>query len=373
MKNKLDLFLPRLCLPLVGMFFLYPQHTLSANCSAGHYSYLYAQCPSCPPGCYCPGVSDAPWHGFVDGAVADACKKKANSSKDAYKSIRDKGNVYRAGVRLCPDEYPSSDPNSSSIEDCYTEENGMKIKYSEYVTCNEGEYLPKKNTKCAKCVDRGVKVSAIKRENQYCPGGKELKPSEKEDQGIETCESGSVANSDLTGCLSNSIPCEPGYYLPANTEIGTTKCTQCPSSGQTYCPGGTYGFGNSEDQGKKECKDGSKPNDNRSDCVDLSASAVKPGYYLPAGIGEKQIQCDGSTYYCPGGDYVESADEDQGKFQCPKGTTPNTNKTACSIKINKDRMRVGPSLNTPEEFQCWTVSSDPKQYKSCVLVNKYSQ
>ncbi len=123
-----------------------------------------------------------------------------------------------AGIYQCPSSYPSSDSGAKTVYDCYKyDANGNKVYYgaNTNIVCAEGTYLPANATQCVAC-------SAS--QNQVCPGGR----FEKLDK--------------IQGLRLN---CPTGKYLPANA----TQCSSCDES-QYFCFGGIYDYNSSEDQGR---------------------------------------------------------------------------------------------------------------------------
>jgi len=122
------------------------------------------------------------------------------------------------GMYGCPQSYPSSDSGAKTVYDCYKyDANGNKVYYSANtnIVCAEGTYLPANATQCVAC-----NVA----QNQVCPGGR----FEKLDK--------------IQGLRLN---CPTGKYLPANA----TQCSSCDES-QYFCFGGIYDYNSSEDQGR---------------------------------------------------------------------------------------------------------------------------
>ena len=113
-------------------------------------------------------------------------------------------------------------------------------------TCNAGEFLPPNTLGCVACP-----------QNMTCAGGT-FSFSENNVQGLPNYITG-IVNS---ACADNISPkyvaiyerstytCNPGYYLPANTD----GCVVCPEN--SYCPGGTYTFNETMAQGINTCANG---------------------------------------------------------------------------------------------------------------------
>ena len=145
-----------------------------------------------------------------------------------------------AGTRTIGDTAADHD----SIDDCIP----MEI---EEISCNPGYYLPADSTSCTQCP-----------KNSYCPGGT-FNPTNT-DSGITQCPDNttSLPGSDSADDCAPIISCNPGYYLPANSQ----QCAQCPRN--FYCSGGQYTEA-SIDSGITQCPDGlySPPgSDSADDC-----------------------------------------------------------------------------------------------------------
>ena len=105
------------------------------------------------------------------------------------------------------------------------------------VSCSPGYYLPADSTSCTQCP-----------KNSYCPGGTFTETTS--DSGITQCPDNTTSqpgSDSADDCVLN-IPCNPGYYLPANRQ----QCMQCPR--KFYCPGGTF-TETTSDSGVTQCPD----------------------------------------------------------------------------------------------------------------------
>lgn len=112
-------------------------------------------------------------------------------------------------------------------------------------TCNYGQYLPANTLGCVSCPTGFT-----------CPGGTfEFNPDIF--QGLDIT---SIPTNTLNNICANNFPdnliaiyepnqhtCAQGYYLPANI----AECTKCLND--NYCPGGTYTFNETVDQGITQC------------------------------------------------------------------------------------------------------------------------
>ena len=115
-------------------------------------------------------------------------------------------------------------------------------------TCDTGEFLPANYDGCVACPA-----------NATCNGGT-FYFNENKYYGM-TMDSVSIAQ--INKACANNFPkklsaqydrnqytCNPGYYVPANTD----GCVVCPAN--SYCPGGTYTFNETLDQGITACATG---------------------------------------------------------------------------------------------------------------------
>lgn len=161
------------------------------------------------------------------------------------------------------------------------------------IQCSVGQYLPVNTANCESCPAEST-----------CTAGTYLF-NETKSQGIVYNEY--FAQNKPKGCAENilgiaptvsfepvfapmNIQCAPGYYLEAND----VSCTQCVSS--DYCPGGTYAFNETNDQGSFACPAG----------YDYNTALGK------SSITQCQIHCEGGTYVgTPAGytrlEYVENS------------------------------------------------------------------
>ena len=289
--------------------------------------------------------------------------------------------------------------NFSAFAACYSSEAGEYCLTNKRYTCPAGCYCEKAPGDYGALDRKGNGQKDIYQEDvaAWCKNGTECKWSggtgqcgTSNDAKVFRCpadfpesENASKTEKDCYAIVGNKklynkvvTNCIPGTYLPINSD----SCVSC-KSGNFVCPGpGTSGFKPSvtQDQGIKECKSGEKPNAAKTACDKEEAEeaeastgdiSVQPGYYLPE-KSKTQKQCSESTYYCPGGSYAESG-EDQGKFKCPKNTTANQKRTACVARVPKSNLKTGPNPNTPTEFQCWMNVTDIEKYKLCVIANPY--
>jgi hypothetical protein len=116
---------------------------------------------------------------------------------------------------------------------------------SEY-TCNYGEFLPAYSLGCESCPD-----------DFTCSGGT-YTFNDNEYQGAT--KSSTYITHNMTNMCATNAPheliakftpnvhnCSAGYYLPA----GIDRCVKCLND--SYCPGGTYTFNETTDQGINNC------------------------------------------------------------------------------------------------------------------------
>ena len=143
------------------------------------------------------------------------------------------------------------------------------------------------------------------------------------------CSGGLEQNIYLVATFTlNQYTCNPGYYLPANTD----HCVICPDIYD--CSGGTFYFNKYLDQGNKfklqltgnianGCKEGFLGVMNNAS--NITATFVpnqytcNAGYYLPANAIEC-TQCPENSY-CPGGTLTFNETTPDGIFPCPNNQT----------------------------------------------------
>lgn len=339
---------------------LHPERASAVSCSAGQYPYL-SWCHGCAEGCYCTGP------GFYQGGGY------LNSCNPDKSTIRFGALVKNSGwndVYTCPSKFPKSAPGAKSAEDCYADIGGKKV-YNKSIKLTPGNYLPVNSDTATKCKTTGNRY--------YCPGGMTVTPSFDRDQGIKECPSGKQPNSTQTGCISSSVTCKAGQYLPKNA----TNCKDC--SGRYYvCTGGTFAVKQSFDQGIRKCDGAMIANAEHTACISENTTPVsqevpnieetpsstsihaEPGFYLPANKSVA-VTCSGVKKYCPGGDY-DIQPVDQGIFDCPLNGRANATKSACTITLTKDQMKFGPlGIDTTYSRQCWQKTSSADEFKSCIF------
>ena len=120
------------------------------------------------------------------------------------------------------------------------------------ITCTDGFYLPINTEHCEPCPSEATCI----------PGTYAF--NENRSQGVVFNDA--IGQDKQKGCVSNilgvyndvfleavfaprQIECTSGYYLLANH----VECTRCPND--NYCPGGTYTFNETENQGIVPCPD----------------------------------------------------------------------------------------------------------------------
>ncbi len=214
-KERLTYIMRILKLSLM-LFIACTTMTAQAKSSAGKYCKAAVFKYDCQPGCYCTGSdSCANWWW---GDVRDGCKERWDKVS----------NINKAGVYLCPPDFPLSLSGARSSTDCYkTNEQGMRI-YNQKITCPAGKYLPKKFNICTDCPV-----------GSYCEGIKDVLPSFTSDQGIKACASDQTTNSTKSASKSACVKkpkksCKAGQYSKDGN-----SCIDCP--GGYYCEGGTKG------------------------------------------------------------------------------------------------------------------------------------
>lgn len=335
---------------------------------------------SCPAGCYCTGGGNISW---VKGDVKKGCS-------DRWSKI---SNLSDKGVYLCPDGYTSVE-GAGKLEDCFL--NGHSdIKYKP-ITCAPGTYLPANSKECKPCSGK----------RNYCPGVNDVYPSSTLAQDLKLCPPGKIPNDDHTGCHEPAdTECAAGQYLPA----GTTKCQTCPDG--YACPGGTAGAiecaaftsvsddkttcvsisvtcdagyylptnlpqctpcnGATETAGKvckggvltpsetapaglESCAGTMVPNKEQTSCVAASTNSVtcNAGYYLP--MNSKECTACPERKKCTGGTFEFNATADQGIDAIKE------------YAITKDMLAFGTgNADSPLKSHCWYIVN-PDKYKECI-------
>ena len=132
-----------------------------------------------------------------------------------------------------------------------------------------------------------------------------------------------------------SYTCSGGYYLAKNA----VSCSDCP--GGSYCPGGTFTFSDSKDQGKNGCPSGYTSNAKTS-AQSSCYMNVPDGKYLATAKAGSATNCAAGTYKaahkvdygktssctkCKDG-YISAAGK-KSCTACPSGQTSNSNHTSC--------------------------------------------
>lgn len=393
------------------------------NYSCGAGQYLAANsitCTTCPKNYYCPGVKTKP-SGSDAGKTACPSGTKselgAKSSSDCKKHISCSAGQYLPAntetCAACTNGYYctagtyTKKAENQGLKVCGTEQvpNASKTgcetkKYS----CDTGTYLPANSTTCSACPS-----------DSYCPGQSDMVKSDSP-QGFIQCTDNKVPKSDHTGCEEkkpDSVKCNVGQYLPANTYA----CAACLAN--SACAGGTFAPSNAN-QGIKACDSGYSVSADKASCVKNKPTSVNcdPGTYLPAGK-EACAPCT-SGFVCTGGDLPYSETSDSGISKCPSGQVPTSDQTKCEnappetvkcaakqylpankdkcapclerhtcpggdyvpsnkdqgiqktaeIALDWDRMRYGlKTADAPLKEQCW-ILIDKKKYIDCVLGKK---
>ncbi len=118
-------------------------------------------------------------------------------------------------------------------------------------TCNSGEFLPANTLGCVTCPNGFT-----------CPGGTfDFNPNYFQGLNIDTVNNipgtqiNNICADNFVGrwaaiYTANQHTCNPGYYMPANTD----GCVICPAN--SYCAGGTYTFNETIPQGIVACAAG---------------------------------------------------------------------------------------------------------------------
>ena len=374
--------------------------TSFSACTVGRIHY-WGGTGACPAGCFCPGQT----YLYVNSGEGKFCKGESNTirAKGDQKCDIDTSGTYKGlygctpygyygdcsdRFYRCPDKFPNSPEGAKSVEECYTTcSNGKKI-YNKKVKCNKGYYLPAGGTSSSDCKSCNTINPAT---GAYCPEDGDYVPY-CEDQGVKTCPAGKTPNTARTGCedkvkcpddfpyfkgggqntlercykkCSNGgtldykkIKCKKGEYLKG---VSCKPCSELDPDAKEICPSDfeAYPECDGKIQSSKKCAPDETPNEDRTSCIGKEQSVPK-GKYLRAKQDTPE-PCPSGKYYCPGGDFRKE-DKDQGKFQCPGKTKPNSEKSACMMVIEKEKMSLK---------KCWKQSSDPEKYKKCVFANTY--
>ena len=341
MKFKYTSFVSTVFMAFVACFCA-TEEVHAKECPAGQYQWA-SGCHKCKDGCYCPGNgANQGW-----GALSN-CKPAYGTFKLGAKEHNSGAN----NILVCPNDYPRSDEGASKASDCYRMDGDHYLPNKSF-KCDPGKYLKKYNqSSCSPCPTG---------EKDYCPGGT-FKISSS-DQGLSKCTGSTKANNNHSGCEDpkaafSEVKCKAGEYLPKNSK----SCASCKSGTRYYCPGGTFQAPATADIGIKECGSGQKTNSNRSGCIADGAN-VKAGYYLPANTTTPAPCKTDKAYYCPGGDFKEKK-TDQGIKECPKGTSQNKDKSACSKTVSKSDME-----------KCWIEANEltisKNNYQVCAVGKRY--
>ena len=232
------------------------------------------------------------------------------------------------GLNYCGDNMFSNE-GSDSFDDC--------TSVSSSVTCNAGEWLPANHTSCSTCPI-----------NNWCPGG--TYPVSGTDQGFNVCPDSSVSNFGSDELIDCTQTCIEGEYLSADSLM----CKQCPAG--YWCPGIT-GSIDPSDQGINYCGDnmtsplGSKTT---NDCSFVSVTCGA-GYFLPGTTTTCSV-CN-LNYWCPGGTYTYSETEDQGKTACPAeipySPYGSPDETYCSITASESVVCQAGQFLPTNSFACF--------------------
>ena len=152
-----------------------------------------------------------------------------------------------------------------------------------------------------------------------------------------TCATGyknPTCNGPSCSCELDSVTCSAGQYLPA----GATSCATCPKGHK--CPGGTYVFNTSSDQGKTACSGSTEYQDATGQ---TSCKTPSDGYYKKDDASQ---QVCGTGYFCKSG--VRTACTTYGTGYTTDTTTASVN-TQCYLNVAGGKVRngtTGTTLNT---------------------------
>ena len=370
----------------------------SGKCGVGEFLFSTA-CRTCKAGCYCTGGNKTTYSFDPDDKISHEqaeqwCTRKIETCpKGSTSGYGDCGRPGSAEIYRCPEKYPNSATGAKSDAECYItctsgKAKGMTFYNKTKVHCNKGSYLPAGGTSSSDCKSCNTINPAT---GAYCPEDGDYIPY-CEDQGVKTCPAGKAPNTARTGCedkvkcpddfpyfkgggqntlercykkCSNGgtldykkIKCKKGEYLKG---VSCKPCSELDPDAKEICPSDfeAYPECDGKIQSSKKCAPDETPNEDRTSCIGKEQSVPK-GKYLRAKQDTPE-PCPSGKYYCPGGDFRKE-DKDQGKFQCPGKTKPNSEKSACMMVIEKEKMSLK---------KCWKQSSDPEKYKKCVFANTY--
>ena len=321
-------FIVMLCIPSIAN---------SNSCSAGYYSYLYTQCYDCPPGCYCPGVTDAPWNGAVYSRVAGWCSNRTVDDSDV-----------KLGLRLCPSDYKNSYKNTTSINNCY-------------LTTSAGKYVASAGGGQVSCT-AGYK----------CPGSVTVKYNST--GGREICKNVTVSNtsrqtysgSGASSCSNCPAP-QTGWF--ADTTQGLTKVTDCVA----FANAGTSSISNiancSSGKFKKNAKDSTSWN---QVFAIVTAFKAKAGYKVTGSGSNTKCEACGKGYYSTGGATSCTACPTLDGWSVTTSGTTSTGVTACEATQTPANCVSGKIKKKAKSTTTWdnaTVSETLKADKGYVARN----
>ena len=302
------------------------------SCSAGKYIPAASDvCTDCLANNYCPGVTNKiPSTSSVQGMTAcpsgTVSAKGAKSASDCKKQLTcNPGQYLPADAteckpcpdgKYCPDKktytQSSSDQGDKTCQTGYVP-NAQKTGCS--IQCLAGKYLPANSEKCEKCPEDG---------KSFCKGGSFQKSTKI--QGVDTCPTGQQPKAVASACEAIKVDCKDGQYLKA----GALQCTTCLDGYK--CTAGKHSYNAQKDQGITKCSNGKISNQEKTKCIDAPPTSVecKGGFYLPANKNECQACTAGHA--CKGGTYNKGQKTDAGIIKCTGITSPNSNKTDCTVQ-----------------------------------------
>ena len=277
----------------------------SYKCNPG--SYLKksdTKCTKCPENYYCPGGTYK-YNTKMNQGI-NKCSEKANN-------------------------YDFSKAGSDKINDCY-----IKVPKDKFInkakdlsptTCPKGKYNDPHNVKYGKissCGNEKITVTfncnggtgdglqtffsnktgqkfsiTCSRLGYTQEGWKDKKENKKIDYKIDSgvTENWILNHKPKTTVYAhwniNSYKCNAGYYLKKSG----TSCTKCAAN--YYCPGGTYKFNITTDQGINKCSENAKGyefSDAGSDKINDCYMKVAKNYYLKTAKDKKSTKCPSGQY-----------------------------------------------------------------------------